>query len=265
MTHLDTNALLPVFGFVVGLLVGLTGMGGGVLMTPLLMLGLGLPASTAVGTDLAYSTVTKLAGAWQHRRQGTVDRRVVAAMATGSIPATILAVTLLAWLNHRDAALTDRWLQRAVGLMLVIAAALMLRRLLRPQPDYSALSTQGRPLGTALPLRRLIAIGALGGFVVGITSIGSGSVIIALLVLVAPLPSRQLVGTDVAHAALLVGAAALGHLLVGEVDLPLAALLLTGSVPGVLLGSRLVVVVPRRPLQIGLAGLLMSTAVTMLR
>ncbi|HEY7031523.1 MAG TPA: sulfite exporter TauE/SafE family protein [Thermomicrobiales bacterium] len=256
----DGHLLLPVFGFVVGLLVGLTGMGGGVLMTPLLMLGLGMPAGAAVGTDLAYSTVTKIVGAWQHRRLGTIDTRVVRDLATGSIPATIAAVATLAWLDARNAGATDQWLRKAVGVALIVAVGLMLRRFLQAHFGQTEEATP-----VAYRRRRVIAIGVLGGFVVGITSIGSGTLIIALLVMVAPLPSRCLVGTDVAHAALLVGTAALGHLFLGSVDLVLAALLLVGSIPGVLIGSRLVVVVPRRPLQIGLAGLLLSSAVSMLR
>src|SRR3712207_4459239 len=101
--------LLPVYGLVVGVLVGLTGMGGGVLMTPLLMLGLGMPATAAVGTDLAYSTLTKLAGAWQHWRQGTVDGRVVRALAIGSLPATLVAVGLLFWLQGEHKQRVDVW------------------------------------------------------------------------------------------------------------------------------------------------------------
>ena len=91
--------LLPIYGLIVGTLVGLTGMGGGVLMTPLLVLGLGMPATAAVGTDLAYSSITKLAGTWQHWRQGTVDMRVVRALAIGSIPATLVAVATLFFLH----------------------------------------------------------------------------------------------------------------------------------------------------------------------
>ncbi len=253
--------LLPVFGFVVGTLVGLTGMGGGVLMTPLLVLGLGMPATAAVGTDLAYSAVTKLAGAWQHWRQGTVDMRVVRGLATGSIPATVLAVALLSRLQDENAALVDDGLSRLIGVMLVVAAFLMLRRVLF-----------GRQLGlsgeamTTYPTARLLAIGAVGGFLVGLTSIGSGSLIIAFLVMTVALKPEVLVGTDVAHAFLLVGAAALAHFFfLNEVDVALAAKLLVGSIPGVLIGSRLALRVPRRPLQIGLAGLLLSTAYTLLR
>jgi uncharacterized protein len=253
--------LLPVYGLVVGVLVGLTGMGGGVLMTPLLMLGLGMPATAAVGTDLAYSTLTKLAGAWQHWRQGTVEGRVVRALAIGSLPATLVAVALLFWLQGQNAGWLDLWLQRAIGVMLCVAAVLMLLRVLRGRGGHAA----AQIASSTLPTARIVAIGALGGFLVGLTSIGSGSLIIALLVMTITLRPERLVGTDIAHAFLLVGVAAAGHLyFLGDVDLALAAKLLVGSVPGVLIGSRLTLWVPRRPLQIGLAGLLLSTAYRLL-
>jgi uncharacterized membrane protein YfcA len=252
------NWLLPLFGFVVGLLVGLTGMGGAVLMTPLLMLGLGLPPTTAVGTDLAYATLTKLAGTWQHWRQGTVDFWVVRDLALGSLPALLAAIGLLTWLRHEDAGLADIWLKRAIGLALILAALLMLHRVLWGGDHVS-------PTGTPTGRREgVIAIGALGGFLVGLTSVGSGSLILALLVLVVPLSAERLVGTDVAHATLLVGTAALAHFYLGHVDLALAGQLLVGSVPGVVIGSRLMLRVPRRALQVGLVGLLITSAVQLL-
>lgn len=258
---MQSGWLLPVYGLVVGLLVGLTGMGGGVLMTPLLMLGLGMPATAAVGTDLAYSTLTKLVGSWQHLRQGTVDLRVVRGLAVGSLPATAIAVGLLSWLRGSYAAQVDDILKRGIGIMLSVAALLMLRRLLLQRGDHESTIDRIASHSTA----KLAAIGALGGFAVGLTSIGSGSLIIALLVMTVPLRADRLVGTDVTHAFLLVGVAAIGHLFLGDVNVGIAAKLLIGSVPGVLIGSRLTTWVPRRPLQIGLAGLLLSTAVTLLR
>jgi uncharacterized membrane protein YfcA len=238
-------------------------MGGGVLMTPLLVLGLGMPATAAIGTDLAYSTLTKLAGAWQHWRQGTVDARVVRAMAIGSVPATLVAVALLFILHEMDTTVVDAVLERVIGVMLVVASALMVHKLWRgTRPGEESQPTQA----AAYPIGRLIAIGAAGGFLVGLTSIGSGSLIIALLVMTVSLAPEKLVGTDVAHAFLLVGAAAVAHFFVlNDVDVALAGKLLVGSIPGVLLGSRLTVWVPRRPLQAGLAVLLFSTAFTLLR
>ena len=255
--------LLPIYGLLVGMLVGLTGMGGGVLMTPLLVLGLGLPATVAIGTDLAYSSVTKLAGGWQHWRQGTVDLHVVRSLAIGSVPATLVAVAILSRFHGVDAKAVDDALERAIGVMLIVAAVLMLRKLWLGQ------GTSGQHIPSHLatyPTARLVAIGALGGFLVGLTSIGSGSLIIALLVMTISLSPERLIGTDVAHAFLLVGAAAAAHFLVlQDVDVALAGKLLIGSIPGVLIGSRMSVWVPRRPLQAGLAVLLLSSAFTMLR
>jgi uncharacterized membrane protein YfcA len=253
------NWLLPLFGFLVGLLVGLTGMEGGVVMTPLLILGLGLPPTTAVGTDLAYAALTKLTGAWQHWRQGTVDFRVVRDLALGSLPASLAAIGLLTWLRRRDAGLADVWLERTIGLALILAALLMLQRVFLGDAHMS-------PAGAPIHRRAgVIAIGALGGFLVGLTSVGSGSLILALLMLIAPLSAERLVGTDIAHATLLVGTAALADFYLGHVDLALTGQLLIGSVPGVLLGSRLMLRVSRRALQVGLAGLLMVSAVQLLR
>jgi hypothetical protein len=260
---MEAEWLLPIYGLVVGTLVGLTGMGGGVLMTPLLVLGLGMPATAAIGTDLAYSALTKAAGTWQHWRQGTVDLRVVRALAIGSVPATLVAVGVLFLLHSVDSTAVNEFLEKFIGVMLVIAATLMLRKLWMSMSGQSE-ATSGRFV--TYPTVKLIAIGVFGGFLVGMTSIGSGSLIIALLVMTISLAPEKLVGTDVAHAFLLVGAAAIAHFLVlQDVDVALAAKLLVGSIPGVLIGSRLAVWVPRRPLQAGLAVLLLTTAVTLLR
>jgi uncharacterized membrane protein YfcA len=186
-------------------------------------------------------------------------------LAIGSIPATLVAAAMLFFLHSVSTNAVDALLERFIGVMLVIviAASLMLHKLWR--------STRGT---TELPAEhlanrstaKLVAIGAFGGFLVGLTSIGSGSLIIALLVITVSLTPEKLVGTDVAHAFLLVGVAALAHLFVlRDVDVVLAGKLLIGSIPGVLIGSRLTVWVPRRPLQAGLVVLLLTTAVSLLR
>lgn len=260
---MGSDWLLPFYGLIVGTLVGLTGMGGGVLMTPLLVLGLGMPATVAVGTDLAYSSLTKLAGGWQHWRQGTVDIRVVRALAIGSVPATLAAVFTLFLLHDSNTADINALLERLIGVMLIVAASLMVYKTWRgSQAPATVLPSHL----VTFPTGRLIAIGVLGGFLVGLTSIGSGSLIIALLVMTISLAPEKLIGTDVAHAFLLVGVAAVAHmLLLKDVDVALAAKLLVGSIPGVLIGSRLTVWVPRRPLQGVLVILLLSSAYTLLR
>lgn len=253
--------LLPAYGLVVGVLVGLTGMGGGVLMMPLLLLGVGMPASAAVATDLLYSAPTKLVGGWQHWRQGTVNRRVIRDLATGSLPGTLLAVGVLAWLQSDGKTLSEAWLEHGIGVVMLVAAGLMAQRVVRhlrsaDQPPVAiSCAERGYHRGW------IITVGALGGFLVGLTSIGSGSLIVALLVLVVNLEPRQLIGTDIVHAALLVTTAAIAHLFLGQADFGVAAWLLTGSIPGVLVGSRLAVHAPRTALQMILVLLLLSTSV----
>lgn len=250
---------LPLYGLVVGLLMGTTGMGGGAVMTPLLILGVGLPSTLAIGTDLVYATATKLVGTAQHWRQATIDRRVVRDLATGSLPSALVAVVVLAWFHSRDAQTTERWLQWIIGIALLLAAGLLVRRLVLVRtPSVSLTAPYLR--------RRVILIGAVGEFLVGLTSIGSGSLILALLVLLSvPLASEQLVGTDLAHATLLVGVTALAHLTLGRVDLAVAGQLLLGSIPGVLIGSYLTPRIPRRALQFGLATLLVLSALPLFR
>lgn len=254
-TKLGGDLLLPVYGFTVGVLVGLTGVGGAVIMTPLLMLGLGMPATAAVGTDLVYNSITKMVGTWQHWRQRTIDRSVVLGLALGSLPAVLVAVVLLAWFRQHDVEQANAWLERGISAMMVVAALLMTYRLVSPSRLRDSRQRANHRA-------TLISVGALGGMLVGLTSIGSGSIIMALLVLIVSLRPERLVGTDVAHAALLVSVAAVSHLLFfQDIDFGLVALLLLGSIPGVLIGSRLSLVIPRGALQIGLAALLVSTAV----
>jgi hypothetical protein len=261
---MDNPGLLPAYGLVVGLLVGLTGMGGGVLMMPLLLLGVGMPASAAVATDLLYSAPTKFVGGWQHWRQGTVDRRVMRDLATGSLPGSLLAVGVLWLLLSGDEAISEVWLERGIGVVMLLAAGLMLQRVVRQMRGANQPATSITPTERCYRRGWIITVGALGGFLVGLTSIGSGSLIIALLVLVVSLDPTQLVGTDVAHAALLVTTAAVAHLFLGGADFGIAGWLLTGSIPGVLIGSRLAVYAPRTLLQSILVVLLFSTSVRLL-
>jgi uncharacterized protein len=166
---------------------------------------------------------------------------------------------------HGSAAsdMVEHRLKQLIAVMLFVAAALMIRKVLVKAPVLT--SNVNLDL-TAFPTARIVAIGALGGFLVGLTSIGSGSLIIALLVMVIAINPRVLVGTDITHAFLLVTAGALAHqFFLQDVQVGIAGRLLIGSIPGVLIGSRLAVWVPRRPLQIGMAGLLMTTAWTLLR
>ena len=233
---------LIAFGAGVGLLVGMTGIGGGSLMTPLLILVFGVKPVTAVGTDLAYAAVTKTVGGAKHLRQGTVDKRLSAWMAVGSVPAAIGGVYVLDLLEDAYGAEFD-------DLLLTILAAALL---------FTGVATLGRVLflkklddkereSVDLTARRktaAIALGVFVGFVLGLTSAGSGALIAVGLILAFRLVPRRVVGTDVFHAAILLWAAAAAHLVAGNVDFALAGTILLGSVPGVWVGSHYSVRVP---------------------
>jgi uncharacterized membrane protein YfcA len=229
-------------GFTVGVLVGLTGVGGGSIMTPLLVLVMRVNPLVAVGSDLLYSVPTKLFGAYVHHRQRTVNWRIVALLLIGGVPAAIAGLALVAWLRtHTNEHALEHWTRRAIGSALVLAAAVIVFRPLLARSSAHAVEMR--------PLRRVLvaSIGALVGFIVSITSIGSGSVTLPLLSLLLPsfaLP--ELVGSDVAFAALLVPSAALGRWSMGDVDLRLVLNLLAGSLPGVYLGGKLCVFFSQR-------------------
>jgi uncharacterized protein len=233
---------LVAFGLGVGLLVGMTGIGGGSLMTPLLILVFGVKPVTAVGTDLAYAAVTKTVGGYKHWRQKTVDVSLSSWMALGSVPAAVGGVYVLGALERAHGEEFDELL------LTLLAAALLL--------------CGGATLARALFLKRMherereriercrrhkvaaVALGVFVGFVLGITSAGSGALIAVGLILVFRLVPTRVVGTDVFHAAILLWAAAAAHIGAGNVDFLLAGNILLGSVPGVWLGSHWSVRVP---------------------
>lgn len=248
---------LPATGFVVGILIGLTGIGGGAIMTPFLILVLGTRPVMAVGTDLAYGAVTKLAGAFIHWRQGTVDVRLGLRLAATSVPAGLLAVAAVRTMP-RSSAEADALVQRALGLVLILVAVLMVARL----RSGVALSIPERWRGP-LQRRGTYVIGGVVGALVGFTSVGSGSLLVPFLVSVYPLTTAQIVGTDVFHAAILITATAGAYAHAGSVDWMLAAGLLAGSLPGVTLGSWMAPRMSSRVLRVALAVLLLVTGVKM--
>lgn len=223
-------------------------MGGGALMTPILILFLHVPPLTAVGTDLAYAALTKAFGGFVHWRQRTVDLKLVYSLALGSVPASILGVIFVHWLGGLiDAEALNLLIQRLLGVALLIVAATLL---LRPFVDRHS-SRQARCVAPKQRPRHLtILIGAFVGFLVGVTSVGSGTLVVVALLLFYPyLAMMRVVGTDVFHGAILVGAAALAHGFAGNVNVPLMLNLLIGSLPGVFLGSKLSVQVPEKILR----------------
>jgi len=245
------DPLLVVFGFGVGVLVGLTGIGGGSLMTPLLILLFGVKPVTAIGTDLAYAAVTKTVGGYKHWRQRTVDPVVCAWMAVGSVPAAVGGVYVLHLLEESLGAGFDTTLIAALGVTLIVTGiatlvrSLFARRLALHERDSADMTARKRLAA--------VAFGAVVGFVLGVTSAGSGALIAVGLILIFRLTPTRVVGTDVVHAAILLWAAALAHLGAGNIDFALAGTILLGSVPGVWIGSHLSVRVPAAALRLTLA------------
>jgi uncharacterized membrane protein YfcA len=227
-------------GFFIGLLVGQTGMGGGSLMTPLLVLFFGVHPATAVGTDLLYASATKTVGTLVHGLNRTVDWRIVARLASGSVPAT--AVTLLA-ISHLEVtgSISARIIALVLGVMLLLTAlSLIFRR--------QFLSIMGPALDgvTARGAARLtIVTGVILGVLVTISSVGAGALgVTALLLLYPRVPMAIIVGSDIAHAVPLTLVAGLGHWYLGSVDWPLLSSLLCGSIPGIVIGSYLSAHIP---------------------
>jgi uncharacterized membrane protein YfcA len=239
--------------FGVGLLVGLTSMGGAALMTPFLILVLGVRPVLAVGTDLVYGSLTKVVGAYMHWRQGSVDMKVVFRLALGSVPGGVLGVRAITEL-HRRGANIDGEVKAALGATLMIVALLIVARVagFHVSDRYTKWITTHARVTTPL-------WGFVIGFLVGLTSVGSGSLIAPFLLVILPGASSRVVGTDVFHAALLVTATAIVHQQAGNVDWRLVPTLLCGSIPGVILGSYLTPRVPDRVLRSGLAVLLFLT------
>jgi uncharacterized membrane protein YfcA len=249
---------LPATGFLVGILIGLTGIGGGAVMTPFLILVLGTRPVVAVGTDLVYGAVTKLAGAYLHWRQGTVDVKLALRLAAASVPAGLLAVFALQQIPESSAE-ADAAVRQALGIVLIIVAVLMALRL----RGNMSLAVSER-WQSVLRGRGTYIVGAVVGALVGFTSVGSGSLLVPFLIAVYPMSTARIVGTDVFHAALLVTATAAAHVHGNSVDWTLAASLLVGSVPGVTLGSWMAPRVSSRVLRAGLAALLLLTGLKMI-
>jgi len=252
---------IALIGLVVGVFVGISGVGGSSLVTPLLILVMRVSPLIAVGTDLAYSVPTKLVGAIIHWRQGTINRRLLLYLGLGGVPAACLGVVTLYFLKSQiPLATLNTVLQRAVGAALLIVALLVvllpLLTLRRKQKE----TQETLPTGF-WSAARIVALGALVGFCVSLTSIGSGSITLPLLYLMLPAFSlRKLVGADVAFAAMIVPVAALGHAQLGSINFSLAANLALGAVPGVIVGSKLCRYLPDLLLRPAIAGVLIFAA-----
>jgi uncharacterized membrane protein YfcA len=248
------DPLLVLFGFGVGALVGVTGMGGGSLMTPLLILLFGVKPTVAVGTDLSYAAITKTVGGWRHLRKGTVQLSMAAWLAVGSCPGALLGVWLLKRLG-----IEEELIPMIAGALLLTGTLVLMRALV--------LSVDGERGHVPMGVRQragAVALGLAVGFLLGVTSAGSGTLIAIGLILGFRMSPRRVVGTDVAHAAVLLWVAALAHLASGNVDLGMAGTILLGSIPGVWLGAHLATRLPERALRPGLGIVLLTSGLGLL-
>jgi uncharacterized membrane protein YfcA len=263
------DPLLALASFGIGIVVGLTGMGGGALMTPVLVLFFGIPPLTAVSSDLVASAIMKPVGSFVHLRRGTVHLGLVKWLCLGSIPGAFGGVLIARSLGHGQR-MQDA-IRLALGIALLLAAAgLIVRAYIRLVEHARRRDGRAAPLPEGPPsvnLRILptIVLGALGGLVVGFTSVGSGSlIIIALMALYPTLTANELVGTDLVQAVPLVASAALGHVLFGDFHMDLTTSLLVGCIPGVWLGAHLSSRAPGGLVRRALAFVLLASALKLL-
>jgi uncharacterized protein len=253
---------LTMAGLVVGLLVGLTGMGAGSLMTPILITVFGVPAGTAVGTDLVYSAITKTFGAARHHQLHNVNRELALWMAAGSVPASILGVFSL---YHLFGGSVNTWLPDVIGFTLIlvgIAVALRTFVTIRGLLDADRLPKDG-PLTRR---HRVIAlgVGALFGFILGLTSVGSGVFFGMALVTVFPLSARRVVGTDLFHAMMVTTAAGAATVLWGTPNFAYVGSILIGSIPGILIGSQFTARMHEKALRGSIATVLAASGLKLL-
>jgi uncharacterized membrane protein YfcA len=243
---------LSLSGLLIGGLVGLTGMGGGSLMTPLLVIVFGFNPTVAIGTDIAHGAVFKTVGAVRHRRLGTVHARLSGWMFLASAPMSLLGVSLATWLEHRYGDGTQSVMARVLAVALVAGSlGLFAKSFIRYRERSDApflLSNRDRLAA--------VAIGLFGGLIVGLTSVGTGVFFGLTMLVVFPLRSAKVVGTDIFHAAALLWVAGFGHIVAGNVDFGAVGWLLIGSIPGVLIGSQFTLRMPDRTLRVALATVL---------
>jgi uncharacterized protein len=239
-------------GLFTGILVGMTGMGGGSLMTPLLVFLFGVPPTTAIGTDIAHGAAFKTVSAVQHRRMGNVRARLAGWMLIGSAPMSVLGVWVGVQLTERYGDDVESAMGQVLGAALLFGAAgLIAKSLIRTQAI-------GKPRWRLSRRDKIAAvlIGIFGGFIVGLTSVGSGVFFGLSLLVIFPMRAHRVVGTDIFHAAALLYVAGAAHWAAGNIDFGILSWLLLGSIPGVLIGGRLTLSIPEQSLRLVLAGVL---------
>jgi len=255
------NGYLSLTGLLIGFLVGLTGMGGGALMTPVLIFVFGFQPTLAIGTDVTYSAVTKIFGSWKHWRQGSVDIPLALWLCLGSVPSALAGVAAVQYIKNHYGDMVDIILYRAIGCaLMLVGTMLIIKILIKVDKKYrreNIVMSRRMKIGT-------VCLGAGVGFIIGLTSVGSGTLIGVFLILFYPLATDRIVGTDIFQAMILLGATGLAQIGVGNVDLWMVAALLMGSIPGVLLGSQLTVHAPNRLLRGLLAAVLFLSGLALL-
>lgn len=242
-------------GLIVGIGIGLTGMGGALIMTPLLILLFGFSPTMAVGTDLIFASMTKLVGSIQHIWQRTVHLKLVLFLSIGSIPGGLLGVISLKAIDQWFDLNIEQFLGHVLGILFIVVSMIMVVSFARRKRNTSGKKRTEEKMTLA------VTLGFIGGFLVGMTSVGSGSLFMALLLIMSSLPARHLVGTDIVHAFLLTSATGLLHASYGHVDWEFALLLIMGSVPGILIGSRLTLQIPDWAVRMLLISILLLTGI----
>lgn len=253
---------ISLVGLLIGFLVGLTGMGGGSLLAPIMILFFGIPPVWAVGTDIAYSTVTKALGSVIHIRQKNVNFKVALWLACGSVPATLLSVGLVQYIRKHYGTVVNGVILHALGFTLVLVAVLLVlkpfimryfdqRRIEKQKQEAltGEISSTERTRNWEKRYRPIVTamVGAVVGFLVGLTSVGSGTLIIVSIAFLFPrLTSKELVGTDIFQAFMLLASGAIAYIIAGTINWPIVGMLLIGSLPGVYLGSKSSKFIPER-------------------
>ncbi len=248
---------LALAGLLIGLLVGMTGMGGGSLMTPILVILFGFKPTLAIGTDIAHGAIFKTVGAIRHRRLGNVQAKLSGWMFIGSAPSSLAGVWFSTWLKHRYGDSIESTSAQVLGGALLFGCVGLAAKTILRAKDIGD--------GEFVLARRdrisAVLIGLVGGFIVGLTSVGTGVFFGLTMLVVFPLKAHKIVGTDIFHAAALLYVAGFGHFIAGNVDFSTVGWLLIGSIPGVIVGSQLTLSIPERPLRgllatvLGLSGL----------
>ena len=248
-------------GVVVGFLVGLTGMGGASLMAPILIFLFHYKAKYAVGSDLAYASVAKIFSSVQHTRAGHVDFSLVWKLAIGSLPASLVGVWLLHHIDKHSGKQAQTLITSLLGAVLVLVSLTLIARSI---PKVEAWFEKQQPLSEKNTLTAAIAVGAVAGFLVGLTSIGAGVLFGVALLLLFGLRAKRMVGTDIVHGCILSAVAATGHFFAGDIDFGLVGSLLIGAIPGVLIGGFVCQRIPEQALRPTLGSVLLATGIRIL-